>query len=104
MQRLITPRFILIGAVTALVGTVACAQTPADATPRKAPVEQRSEVITHQDAGSHIEELRVGGETRRIDVETHSRVPGYQVKPVDNGTNDDPKGAAGKTSWKVLKF
>ena len=102
MQRLSSLRPLIVGATLALVGTVACAQTPAPAN-AKQPIDQRSEVITHEDAGSHIEELRVGGETRHIDVQTHSRVPGYQVNPADNA-NDDPKGSAGKTSWKVLNF
>lgn len=83
------------------------AQTPAPAAPAPA-LEQRTERITHQDAGSRIDELRVGGQTRRIDVETNSSVPGYQVQPLDpNQPHDNsgqPAGKAGKSSWRVLSF
>ena len=91
---------------------LACqAQTPvppvAAPAPSSAP-EQRVERITHHDAGSRIEELRIGGQTRSIDVDTNSSVPGYQVQPLDpNQPHDNsgqPAGKAGKSSWRVLSF
>lgn len=91
---------------------VAAAQAPAapaDAAPtnRASAVEQTTQRITHQDSGSRIEELRVGGETRSIEVETNSRLPGYQVQP-NNGPGSDsmgqPTGNSGRSSWRVLRF
>lgn len=85
------------------------AQTPVPpvAAPAAA-LEQRTERITHHDAGSRIEELRIGGQTRSIDVETNSSVPGYQVQPLDAAQPDastgQPAGKAGKSSWRVLSF
>lgn len=81
--------------------------TPASPAPAAA-LEQRTERITHHDAGSRIEELRIGGQTRSIDVETNSSVPGYQVQPLDAAQPDastgQPAGKAGKSSWRVLSF
>lgn len=84
----------------------ALAQTPATAIAQE-PVkslEQKTERITHQDAGSRIEELRVGGQTRSIEVQTNTALPGYQVQPIDSGLASDAKSGAGKSSWRVLKF
>lgn len=68
-------------------------------------LEQRTERIVHQDSGSRIEELRVGGQTRSIDVETNSRVPGYQVQPMDPSHLRDGRGSApGQSSWRILRF
>lgn len=91
---------------------LACAATgalaqPAPAAPPQA-VEQKAERIQHKDAGSQIDELRVGGETRRIEVTTQTQVPGYQVAP--SNANEAPAsggqrtGNAGKTSWRMLNF
>jgi hypothetical protein len=91
--------------VPLLLACAAQAQTPPSAQPpAKAPVEQRTEVITHEDAGSRIDELRVGGQTKRIDVQTKTSVPAYQVQPVDANSPADGQGTAGKSSWRVLKF
>lgn len=77
---------------------------PASATeaPTRDPVrtlEQRTERLSHQDAGSRIDELRVGGQTRRISVQTPTAVPGYEVAPVEQ-----PSGQAGRSSWRLLRF
>jgi hypothetical protein len=81
---------------------------PASTAPATTAPEQRTERITHHDAGSRIEELRIGGQTRSIDVETNSSVPGYQVQPLDAAQPDastgQPAGKAGKSSWRVLSF
>lgn len=67
-------------------------------------LEQKTERITHEDAGSRIDELRVGGQTRSIQVQTKTRVPGYDVKPLDASQPDDGKGSTGKSSWRLLNF
>ena len=58
-----------------------------------APVEARSERIRIEDAGSRIDELRVGGETRSITVQPKGGMPAYQVQP-----------SSGERRWKVLAF
>lgn len=95
--------------VASLMASTSFAQPgqPADALDRE-PVrtlEQRTERIVHMDSGSRIEELRVGGQTRSIEVETNSRVPGYQVQPMDPSQMRDGRGSTpGKSSWRILQF
>jgi hypothetical protein len=76
------------------------AEVPA-ATRTPEPTTQR---IVHHDAGSRIEELRVGGQTRSIEVETNSRVPGYRVQPIDPAQAPGKGSGAGQSSWRVLNF
>lgn len=56
-------------------------------------VEQSSERIRLEDKGSVIDELRVGGQTRSIDVQPKGGMPAYQVEPTN-----------GQRSWKILGF
>ena len=71
------------------------AQSPASA-PATAPstaVEKRTERILIEDAGTRINELRVGGETKTITVQPKGGMPAYDVKP-----------DSGERSWKILGF
>ena len=97
----------LVPAVLLLaLGSTAFAQTAALPPPKV--LEQRTERIQHKDAGSQIDELRVGGETRRIDVSTQTDVPAYQVTPPS--ANEAPAsggqrtGSGGRTSWRMFNF
>jgi hypothetical protein len=95
------------GLLLFVLGGPALAQSAGTATPEREPVrslEQKTERIVHQDAGSRIEELRVGGQTRTIEVQTNSRVPGYQVQPLNPAQSADGPGSTGKSSWRVLNF
>jgi hypothetical protein len=56
-------------------------------------VEKRSEHIQVEDSGARIDELRVGGETRSIEVKPKGDMPAYQVEPT-----------SGERSWKILGF
>ena len=56
-------------------------------------VEKRTERIHIEDAGSSIDELRVGGETRSITVQPKGDMPSYQVQP-----------GSGQRSWKIAIF
>ena len=97
---------LLTGTLAASLAFAQPAQTPdtLDREPIRT-LEQRTERIVHLDSGSRIEELRVGGQTRSIDVETNSRVPGYQVQPMDPSQVRDGRGSTpGKSSWRVLRF
>jgi hypothetical protein len=60
-----------------------------------------------QDAGSRIDELRVGGETQSISVQPAGNAPAYEVRPAD--ASRSPSGSAaqdgvGARFWNVLKF
>ena len=63
-------------------------------------LNQRTERIRVEDGGSRIDELRVGGQTRRISVQTRTAVPGYEVTPAEQ----QPSGQAGRSSWRLLRF
>lgn len=68
------------------------------------------ERIHTEDAGSRIDEVRVGGETQSITVQpkTGGKLPAYEVKPTDNsrGSAASPSGTdtSGSRVWNVLKF
>lgn len=66
---------------------------PAPASAAKTEVEKRTERIHLEDAGSRIDELRIGGETRSITVQPKGAYPSYQIQPV-----------SGERSWKILGF
>lgn len=109
MNRL--PRFLFT--LACLWSGAAAAQTPATppdgvAAARPTGVEQNAQRITHHDSGSRIEEVRVGGETRSIEVETNSRVPGYHVQPAGGpaaaSNLGQPTGNGGRSAWRVLRF
>ncbi len=103
MHRSTAPRPALALALATLLACNAGAQQQPAASadqPPKAAIEQRTEQITHEDAGSRIEELRVGGETRHIDVTTKSALPPYQVQPLNANT----QGSAGRSSWQLMRF
>jgi hypothetical protein len=72
-------------------------------------LNQRIERIRIEDRGSRIDELRVGGETQNITVETKSEVPAYQVMP--NGERSQRAGRPESSDsdgkrvwWDVFKF
>jgi hypothetical protein len=65
----------------------------AGSTQPAAPIEQASQRIRVEDSGAVISELRVGGQTRRIEVQPKDGLPAYQVAP-----------ATGERSWHVLGF
>lgn len=93
-----------VGAALFMAVQSAHAQTGVTESPPGAGIEQKTERIVHQDRGSRIEELRVGGQTRSIQVDTNSQIPGYQVQPIDPAQSTQDKGAAGKSSWRVIRF
>jgi len=66
------------------------------------------ERIRTQDAGSRIDELRVGGETQSLTVQPAADMPAYEVRPMDASRNGSgaasDKGSAGARFWNILKF
>jgi len=99
--------------------TLCTAQTPAppaqavstpsaaDPSGRRDPSIQR---IRIEDAGSRIDELRVGGETQSITVQpkTGNNMPAYEIKPSDTARGAAPSitksDTTGSRVWNVLKF
>ena len=70
---------------------------------------QRIERIQVEDAGSRIDELRVGGETRSITVQSAANVPAYEILPTDGARTrpqerDSVGTGAGQRVWNVFKF
>ena len=89
------------------------AQTPSaeTATPTTAQQpDQRIERIRIEDAGSRIDELRVGGETQSIVVSPKGGMPAYDVVPERSNIQQTrgERGSTGNTGgtrvWKVLGF
>lgn len=69
--------------------------------------EQRIERLTFEDAGSRVDELRVGGQTQVITVQPKADVPAYEVRPsgaARGASQDDRMSAPGQRVWNVLKF
>ena len=80
--------------------------TPAD--PAAGKTEQKIENIRHEDAGSRIDELRVGGETKSITVKPKGDMPAYELGTEGgnrNPTATDPEsGKGGARGWNIFKF
>jgi len=80
-------------ALLLLASAPASAQTESTTPLATTAVEPRIERIHIEDDNTVIDELRVGGETRSIDVKPKGGLPAYQVAPT-----------SGERSWKVLGF
>ena len=103
----------VLACVPALAQTAAPAAAPA-VEPGTNPVSRRPDAaiqrIRTEDAGSRIDEVRVGGETQSITVQPKTNVPAYEVLPSDStkGGGTAPSksgaGATGSRVWNVLKF
>ena len=67
---------------------------------------RRIEHITVEDAGSRVDELREGGETKKITVQPKADVPEYDVRPPDNGAGSrtEASGNTGPRTWKLFRF
>ncbi|WP_180132388.1 hypothetical protein [Rhodoferax sp. BLA1] len=88
------PLFLLAGASQAQ--TAASPSTP-QASPApvaaKEPTEQTTQHIVVEDTATRIDEVRIGSETKSIDVQPKNGMPAYQVEP-----------KSGERTWKVLGF
>ncbi len=114
-------RAVVIAALLAFpMATVSLAQTAAASAavappPEVAPAAQgrpdkAGQRIRTEDAGTRIDEVRIGGETQSITVQpkTGTNVPAYEVKPSDTAKSSSPSSSSSDTNgarvWNVLKF
>ncbi|MEY2617270.1 MAG: hypothetical protein RL522_272 [Pseudomonadota bacterium] len=84
---------------------------PGAGEPLEARQNQKIERIRHEDAGSRIDEVRVGGQTQSITVQPKMEgVPAYEVQPgsMIRGRPRDAResldNTGGQRSWNVLRF
>ena len=107
-----TPR--LLPALALLVAlnlaSTAQAQTPPlEQPPQPISPRDRIERITNEDALTRIDEVRVGGETKSIEVSPKNGAPAYQINPDTSGPGANESGGkrtgnAGRSSWRILNF
>ena len=92
--------------------TAATTQTPLAATAPalSARPDQTIQRIRTEDAGTRIDEVRVGGQTQSITVQPKTGVntPAYEVKPPDSAKGNAPSQLNSDTNgsrvWNVFKF
>ena len=111
MRMKIAPSFLLAAlAVLPLAAAVAQTAAPAQAAVQagSARTDKKIERIRTEDAGSRIDELRVGGETQQITVQPKTGGMAYEVKPAEGARGAAPAAASSDTNgsrvWNVLKF
>lgn len=92
---------------TTPAGTTAGAE-PAAAGDKR--TDKRIERVHTEDAGSRVDEVRYGGETQSITVQTKSGLPEYEIVPANGARNrplgdrDAASGSSGQRVWKLLNF
>ncbi|KAF1020792.1 MAG: hypothetical protein GAK30_02287 [Paracidovorax wautersii] len=70
---------------------------------------QRIERLSHEDAGSRVDELRVGGRTKSVTVTPKTIGPEYEIVPNDpsrsraDGSSDSAS-PAGRRVWRLGTF
>jgi hypothetical protein len=78
---------------------------PAESVPLSAGEAKVIERITHEDAGSRVDELRVGGQTRSIDVQPKNGAPAYEIAPLPTvDTATEGRSSSGRSRWRILSF
>jgi hypothetical protein len=122
MKTALRPLFAAVIAALPLAAVMAQAQAPSPAklappvraeaapdTPNKpGRGDPTIERIRTEDAGSRIDELRVGGETKQISVQPKTAVPAYEVKPAEGARGTPPPATSNDTNgsrvWNFFKF
>ncbi|NML85051.1 hypothetical protein [Polaromonas sp.] len=70
--------------------------------------DKKIQRIRTEDAGTRIDELRVGGETEKITVQPKTGGAAYEVKPAEGARGTAPAATSTDTNgsrvWNVLKF
>ena len=107
------PLVLLIASGAVLAQTPPAGDTlTREATPT-GPGNQKAERIVTEDAGSRVEEVRIGGQTQSITVQPKADVPAYEVRPVDGiraqprqqaNERDGSAGGGGSRVWNFRQF
>ena len=100
-------RAVLLAALAA--PALAQQPAPAESVPLQRAPGDRIERITHEDALTRIDELRVDGQTQSIQVQPKNGAPAYQIQPLGGAntpceTAGRPSGNSGRSSWRLLNF
>lgn len=109
--RMATTPSLIGAALLAALAAPALAQQPppADPVPLQRAPGDRIERITHEDAYTRIDELRVDGQTQSIQVQPKNGAPAYEIQPrgatnPPGETAGRPSGNAGRSSWRLFNF
>jgi hypothetical protein len=94
---------LLIPLTLSLTAGAQTSTAPAEAASSTVSSAPRVQVITHEDGLARIDELRVGGQTRSIDVQPKNGAPAYQVAPPKAALGTE-SGRGGQSSWRILRF
>ncbi|MDP2093238.1 MAG: hypothetical protein Q8K50_05020 [Hydrogenophaga sp.] len=106
----LTLRLLTIPTLWLALNAVAQTPTPPPEGPTPpVPLTPHAERITHEDALSRIDELRVGGQTQRIGVQPKNGAPAYEIQtgqgqPTALDSATQPTGNTGRSSWRILSF
>ncbi len=117
---LCTPSRLTLAAALAVTLSAAMAQTPAPA-PTAQPAAQAASAATRgnrpdqtiqrirtEDAGTRIDELRVGGQTEQVTVQPKTGGAAYEIKRAEGARGTPPSSSSGDTNgtrvWNALKF
>lgn len=106
------PLGLLVTALNAQAQTAAVVPAPAPAATQPAlppsAENQLTERLSHEDAGSRIDELRVGGQTRSIQVQPKNGSPSYEIAPSRGGEDLSESSktgtTAGRSRWRLVNF
>ena len=104
------PGAIAASALVMLLNAPALAPADTQAPIATGRPEQKIQRIRTEDAGSRIDEVRVGGQTQSIVVQpkTGTALPAYEVNSADTARGAAPSSAnsdtLGARVWNVLKF
>jgi starvation-inducible outer membrane lipoprotein len=103
-------RPLMLALALAPVLSATAQQPPAPEPAQPAQAADRIERITHEDDLSRIDELRVGGQTKSIQVQPKNGAPAYQITteqglpPAKGDVAGQRTGNAGRSSWRILSF
>ena len=103
---------LIAAAIAALPLAQAQSSAPAVGEQAKPAAETRPDKkiqrIRTEDAGTRIDELRVGGETQQITVQPKNGGAAYEVRPAEGARGTAPASSNNDTNgsrvWNVLKF
>lgn len=91
-------------------GNAASALSIEDTSTQPSAQNQRIERLSHEDAGSRVDELRVGGRSKSVTVTPKTGAPAYEIVPNDpsrnrgDNSNGDGSSPTGRRVWKLGNF